>query len=203
MEFQRLSAKLANYPVRRWFVTEIANLAKDIRGTLATTSAITSGGVAASGVTVSASVLQLSTTGAILSKVNGVLKASLAILTNVDVMTAAGSVGQPIFQDGSSAAAISLALNETAQVTLVAVDSTGAGAATGDNGALLYVAVVAGGPATYAAQTKALTDSEIRSALLASAGVHSGSQGFVRIANVLWDQAAGAPVATVTVARSA
>lgn len=207
MEGIRLLDKLVNYPVRPGWYTKVAQqLATDIRNLLLKGNAVLSGGVAAVGGTVSASVLQVTTTGALSAKLNGALKASLAAITDTDLFTTAGSVGQAIFEDGSSAAAISLATSETAQVTLVAVDSTGAGAATGDNGAALYVAVVAGvGGAgkTYQTKTAPLTNAQIRAALMASTGVHAGTTGFVRLADFEWDEGGGSPAATVTVNRDA
>ena len=201
MEFQRLLSRLASYPVRKWFTTEIPNLAKDIRNILLTQSAVVSGGVVTGG-TVTASALGLSTTASD-SKINGVIKAQLAALVDVDVFTTAGNVAQAVYEDGATAAAISLAASETAYVTLIATDSDGAAAATGDNGAPLYLAVVAGSATTYMTATAYLTDAEIRSALLASTGVHDGATGFVRLADILWDENAASPIATVTVNRDA
>lgn len=201
MESQRLLAKLVNYPVNKWFTTEIRNLASDLRSLLQSGSAVVSGGVTSGG-TITASALGVTTT-AVDAKVNGVLKAQLALLSDVDLFATAGTVAQAIYADGSDASGISLATDETAQVTLIAADTNGSGGATGDNGALLYVAVVAGTASTYAAQTTFLTDSELRSALLASTGVHDGTTGFVRLADILWDENSASPQVTVTVNRDA
>tara|TARA_R110002126_G_scaffold52672_5_gene142978 strand:- start:1733 stop:2347 length:615 start_codon:yes stop_codon:yes gene_type:complete len=202
MESQRLLAKLVNYPVTKWFNKAIQALAIDLRTILQTASGVISGAVAAGG-TVTATALGITTTGALEAKVNGVIKASLAALTDVDLFTTAGSVAQAVYQDGSTAAAADLvaASADVAQVTLLAFDSDGAGAATGDNGALLYVAIIAGTAATWPAQTVPLTDAEIRAALLLSTGVHDGTTGFVRLADIVWDEGGSAPVATVTVNR--
>jgi hypothetical protein len=201
MESQRLLAKFVNYPVSKWFVTEIKNLARDVRTVLESGSAVLGGGVTTGG-TITASALGVTTT-AVDAKVNGVLKAQLGALTDTDLFATALSVAQAIYEDGSDASGISLATDETAQVTLIAADTDGAGGATGDNGALLYVAVVAGTASTYAAQTTFLTSPEIRSALLASTGVHDGTTGFVRLADLLWDENSASPQVTVTVNRDA
>lgn len=203
MDFQRLRDKLVNYPVSKWFTTEIKNIAEDIRSMLMSASAIMGGGIAAAGASVTASVLQATTTGALDAKLNGMLKLQLAAITDADLFTAAASVAQPIFADGADASAISLATDETAYVTLIAVDSDGAGAATGDNGAMLYLAVVAGSATTYMSQAAYLTDTQIRSALMASTGVHDGTTGFARLANILWDENSASPTATFIVARDA
>lgn len=201
MEAQRLLAKFVNYPVTKWFNKAIQELARDLREILLTASAVISGGITTGG-TITASALGVTTT-ALDAKVNGVLKLQLAALVDVDLFATAGNVAQAIFEDGSDASGISLATDEVAQVTLVATDSDGAGDKTGDNGALLYLAVVAGGPATYMTATQPLTDAEIRRAMLASTGVHDGAGGFVRLADIVWDENSASPIATVTVNRDA
>jgi len=202
MEAQRLLAKFVNYPVNQWFTKEIPRLARDLRDLILNGSAVFAGGVVSAGASVTASVLQIDST-ALDAKLSGNLKLQLGAQTNADLFATAGSVGQAIYADGADASGISLATDETAYVTVVAVDSDGAGAATGDNGAVLLVAVVAGAAATYESQTAYLTDAEIRSALLASTGVHDGTTGFVRLADILWDENSASPTATVTVNRDA
>lgn len=201
MEFQRLFSKLANYPVTRWFKTELKALALDLRNMMLKHSAVISGGVVSGG-TISASALGVSTTAAN-TKLNGVLKATLAALVDVDLFTTAGNVARATYANGTTAAAISLGTDETARVTLIATDSNGSGGATGDNGAPLYLAVVAGTSTTFELATQFLTDDQIRTALLAATGVHDGATGFVRLADILWDENSASPVATVTVNRDA
>lgn len=203
MEAQRLLAKFVNYPVNKWFTTELKNIARDLRSLLLTASAVQSGGIITAGTTVSASVLQVTTAAATVTKLNGVLKADIAAQTDSDLFATSGAIGQAVFADGADASGISLATDETAYVTVIAVDSDGAGGASGDNGAALLVAVVAGAAATYENQTAFLTDAEIRSALLASTGVHDGTTGFARLANILWDENSASPTTTITVARDA
>lgn len=202
--FARLSAKIASYPVRPgWFTKVIKSLAADLATLLESGSAVQSGGVAADG-TISASALGTTTTGALVAKTNGVLKASLAALTDVDLFATAGSVGQAIYADGADASGISLATDEIAQVTLIALDSDGAGGANdADGGALLYLAVVAGTATTYAAQTQPLTSAEIDAAIAASTGVHDGTTGWLQLATIVWDENSASPTAVFTVARDA
>lgn len=204
---QRLLDKLALYPVRPgWYTKVIQELAADLRTLQLSGSAVQSGGVGADG-TISASALGTTTTGALVAKVNGVLKASLAALADVDLFATAGSVGQAIFADGSDASGISLATDEVAQVTLIATDSDGAGGANDeDGGALIYLAVVAGvggASKTYQNQTAPLTSAQIRSALLGSTAVHDGATGFVRLADIVWDENSASPTAVFTVNRDA
>lgn len=203
MEFQRILAALADYPRRKWYTSVINSLTADIASLFTKRSAVISGGVAADvSATVSASALGIDVS-AVSAVVNGNLKTTLAALDDVDLFTTASSVGQAVFGDGATAAAISLSTDETAYVTLIATDSDGAGSATGDNGALIYVACVAGAADTYEAATAYLTDAEIRAALLASTGVHAGAGGFVRLADILWDENSGSPQYTVTINRDA
>lgn len=200
--FQRLLDKFANYPARSgWYTKVIPDITSEIRHLLKHGSAVIIGGVTTGG-TVSASALGVTTT-ALNAKTNGQLKAQLAALSDADLFTTTGGVGQAIFSDGADASGISLATDETAHVTLIAADSDGSGDHTGDTGDLLYVAVVAGTDSTYAAASAPLTDGELRSALRASEGVHDGTTGFVRLSNILWDENSGSPEATVTVARDA
>ena len=200
--FQRLLQKFVNYPVRSgWYTKVLTELAADVRQLVKFGSAVISGGVASGG-TISASALGVTTT-ALDAKTNGTLKTQLAALSDVDLFTTAGNVGQAVFADGSDASGISLATDETAQVTLIAADTDGAGAATGEDGALLYVAVVAGTSTSYASESGPLSDGELRTALLGSTGVHDGTTGFVRLADILWDENGGSPQATVTVNRDA
>jgi hypothetical protein len=200
--FQRLLTKLGNYPSRSgWYTKKIEELAADIRLLLKFGSAVISGGVTSGG-TISASALGVTTT-ALDAKTNGQLKTQLAALSDVDLFTTAANVAQAVFEDGSDASGIGLATDEVAQVTLIAADTDGSGGNTGEDGALLYVAVVAGTSTTYASTSAPLSDGELRAALLASTGVHDGTTGFVRLADIEWDENGGSPQATVTVNRDA
>ena len=193
--------KLNAYPVKKWFTTEIPNLARDLLAHLASASAVSAGGLVANGTTVTASALGL-ISSAVDAKIGGVLKTQLAALvTNVDVTITAAGVGQPIFADGTDASAISLATDEVAQVTLVVTDSDGAGAATGEDGAMLYVAIIAGTATTYMSTTAPVTDSGILAALEASTGVHDGATGAARLADIVWDENSASPTSVTTANR--
>ena len=185
--FGRLVNKLAAYPVRPgWFTKVIKELGQDLRLVLKNGSRVTSGGLASVG-TVSATAFGVTTT-AVDGVLNGTLKAQLALLGDVDLFTTAGTVAQAIYTDGSDASGIDLvaASGDTAWFSLVVVDSDGAGSATGENGAMLYLAVVAGTAATWSSASASPSDSDIEAALTASTGVHDGTTGWARLADVEW-----------------
>jgi hypothetical protein len=201
----RLKSKLANYPVRKWFDVAIRELAVDLRDMLLATTGISLGGLMAVGTTVTATALGV-ICDAVDAKLGGNLKLQLAALvTNVDLFATAGDVAQAIYSDGTDASGADLvaASGATAYVTAIVVDSDGAGAATGDNGAMLYLALMAGTAATFGAATTYLTDAEIDAALAASTGVHDGTTGWARLADILWDEGTSSPVATVVPNRDA
>lgn len=199
----RVLNKLGAFPVRKWFDTEIKNLAQEVRNLLLAKSEVTLGGVASGG-TVTATALGVTTTAADL-KLAGNLKAQLGALSDTDLFTTALTVAQAVYEDGSDASGADLGAGSgnTAYVTLIAADTDGAGGATGDNGAALYVAVVAGTASTFASATQFLTSAEIDAALAGSTGVHDGTTGWVSLATLLWDEGTGAPAVTVTVSRDA
>jgi hypothetical protein len=204
MESARLLAKLADYPVTKWFNKAIKELAKDLRTLLSTASGVLSGGVVSFDSATATTLLITST--ALDTKINGVLKAQLAAISVADdLFDTAGPIGQAIYEDGSDASAIDLTggSGNTAWVKLIATDSDGGGGATGEDGAVILVAVVAGTSATFQDQTQVLTDAEVRTALLNSTGVHDGANGFVGLADILWDEGTSSPTATVTVNRDA
>jgi hypothetical protein len=207
MSSARLLAKLAAYPVRPgWFTVVIKELAKDLSDLLQSGSAVQSGmNTIAEGTTVTNLLLDTTTTVAVLCKLNGVLKASLAIINDVSLVAAGGVMAQPVYADGSDATGIDLvgASGDIAQVTLIVADTDNAGGATGDGGAALYVAVVAGTAATWQSAAQPLTDAEIEAALAASAGVHDGTTGWARLADIVWDEGGSAPVATYIINRDA
>ena len=195
--------KLNAYPILKWYTVEIPNLARDLLAYLAAGSAVSVGGIVANGTTVTASALGL-ISSAVDAKIGGVLKLQLAALvTNVDVTITAGDVGQPIFADGTDASAISLDTDEIAQVTIVVTDSDGAAAATGENGAMLYVAIIAGTATTYMTTTTPVTDGGILAALEASTGIHDGATGAARLADVVWDENTASPTSVTTSNRDA
>lgn len=191
MDWQRLLNKLEDYLTP-----------KRLRTMFQARSSVRLGGVVTENGTISASVLQIDMT-ALDCVLDGNVKLQLAAQDDKDLFTTAASVGQAIFADGATAAGIALDTDETAYVTVIACDSDGAGGASGDNGAVLLVAVVAGAADSYENQAAFLTDEEIRKALLLSTSVHAGTGGFVRLADILWDEASGVPEVTITVNRDA
>jgi len=204
--YKRLLNRLSSIRVRPgWYTVIIKEAFQNMRDMILYRSGVRDGGVASKG-TIAADSLGLNVT-AVDTTLNGNLKAQLAALVDADVMTKAGVVEEPIFEDGAEAetymTGTGLQAGETAYVTLIAMDGDGAGAATGDNGAALYLAVIAGTQTTYMSAAAFLTDAEIETALAASTGVHDGITGWVRLADVLWDEGGGAPDATVTVNRDA
>lgn len=198
-----LYRKLSAFPVLGWYKSAIRELALNIVTAFGTISQVYSGGVASAGASVTASVLQVSTSAALASKIHGELKENAAALADADILAVAGAVARPTYSNGTTAVGITLTGDQVARVTLIATDSNNSGGATGDNGAALYVAVVAGTSTTYAAATAFLTDGQIADALKAATGVHAGATGFVRLADILWDRNGGSPTATFTVNRSA
>ncbi|NIQ97691.1 MAG: hypothetical protein GWN87_28590 [Desulfuromonadales bacterium] len=195
----RLLAKFGAYPVRKWFTVEIPNLARDILDLLSEKSEVSGGGVLTFDSSSDSTFLITST--ALDAKLGGNLKETLAAIgAGDDLFDPVAPIGQAIYEDGSDASGISLAAAETAYFRVIAVDSDGGGGATGDNGAMLLVAVVAGDASTYASATQQLTDSEVDAALAASTGIHDGTTGWVNLADCFWDQAG---VDTVTPNRDA
>lgn len=164
-------------------------------------SEIRAGGVLSAGGTISASAMQVDLT-ACDTTLAGKMQAQFAALNDTDLFTTAGSVGQAIYTDGATAAAIALDTDEVARVAVILCNSDGAGGVTDDNGAPLIVAVVAGTAATFAAQTAPPTSAQIQAALEASAGVHAGVTGWVWLGHVVWDENSASPQVTVTKNRN-
>jgi hypothetical protein len=194
--FGRVLNKLANYKTRPgWYTKVIKNLGQDLADLFKASSRVTAGGLATVG-TVNATDFGVSVT-ALDATLNGTLKLQLALLADVDLFTTAAgppAIGQAVFSDGSDASGISLAGGETAQVALIAADSDGAGGATGEDGAMMYLAVVAGTATTYNDATSPPSDTDIESALTGSTGVHDGTAGWVRLADLDWIEAGGSTV---------
>ncbi len=167
-----------------------------------TRTEVRAGGVVSAGGTISASVLQVSTT-ALDTIMKGKLMAQLAAQTNLDLFTTSGAAARATFQDGATAAAISLATSATAYVTVIAANTDGAGGAvTAENGTIKLIALVKGTSTTYGDAESFLTSQEIAEALAAATGVHAGVTAWVHLANILWDEAAGTPAVTITLNRN-
>lgn len=193
---------LGEFVSRRWFTKDFPVLVQKIIDVFQTRNQVVLGGLPSVGASVTASVLQVSTT-ALDAVLNGRIKAQLAAQTNVDLFTTAGVVAQPIFTDGSTAAAISLGTSEEARVALIVCNTDGAGAAVDtDNGVVKLLAVVAGTATTYATKTAPPTSVEIQAALEASTGVHAGVTGWAWLGSIVWDENAGSPTGTVTPNRN-
>ena len=187
---------------RGWYVKDFTKLVQKILDVVQHRNEILSGGVASVGATVSASVLQANVT-AMSVVMNGRLKAATAALTNTDLFATAGSIGQAIYTNGATAAAISLTAGQVAQVALIACNTDGAGGADDlDNGAVKFVAVVAGTATTFMTKTAPPTSVEVQAALAASTGVHAGVTGWVHVATIEWDEGSGSPVATFALNRN-
>jgi len=190
--YKRLLSDLAQLRVRPgWFTKIIKNLGVTLRDMLLYKSEVILGGFFTKG-TITASTIPVTMT-ALDAKLNGDLKLQLAAIAVADdLLDPVAPMGQPIYEDGADATAVALGTDEEAHVTVIAVNSDGAGAATGEEGAMLLVPVVAGDAATFAAATQPLTDDEIEAALAASTGVHDGTTGWVRLADIVWTDTGGA-----------
>lgn len=195
-------AGLADFVGRGWYTKSIESLVAKIISSMKLRNEVQRGGVVSNGASVTASACQIDTT-ALDCVLNGRIKAQLAALNDVDLFTTAASVGQAVFQNGATAAAISLATDETAHIAVIACNTDGAGGATDtDNGAVIIVAVVAGTATTYASKTAPPSSVEIQAALEASTGVHAGVTGWVWLASILWDENSASPTRTITLNRN-
>jgi len=185
-----------------WYTKTVNEFVDRIATEYATRCEITSGGLASTGGSVSASAMQLDLT-AMEGLLGGFIMAPVAAKNDVDYFNTSGDIGQAIFQDGATAAGISLATDETAFVTVIWTNSDGSDGIVGvDNGAGLFVAVVKGAAATYEAQTAHLTTEEIRDALAASTTVHAATTKWVHICRVLWDENSASPEVTIVMNRN-
>lgn len=196
-----LFSLLDSFKVRGYYTKVIPELIEQIRLAGRRMSEVISGGITTVGASVTASVLQANVSAAGL-KLNGKLKA-LGAITNGSLMAApSGSVGRSIYQDGSSASGITLGTSKKAYVTLIACNTDGAGGVVDtDDGAVKVVAVIKGTSATAQAATAHLTSIEIQRALEASSQ-HAGVTGWVHLAQILWDENAGSPQATIVLNRN-
>jgi len=188
-------------PRRGWYTKVIQDLIEKLSDYYSHRNEVVTGGLLSIGASVTAAILQADTTAAEL-KLNGQMKV-LAAQSDSDLFDVAGDIGTPIFADGATAASISLATDETAYVTVIAVNSDGSGDVDDtDGGAALLVALVAGTATTYAAQTDYLTSQQIQDALEASSSLHELTSGWVHVADILWDENGGAPQATAAPNRN-
>lgn len=186
-------------------LTTPAVMIRDLRDKIVTAyqgrTEIRAGGVVTAGGTISASVLQVSTT-ALDVRMLGKLMAQLAAQTNLDLFTTSGAAARATYEDGTTAAAISLATDATAYVTVIAANTNGSGGAVEtDNGAIKLIAMVKGTSSTYGDATRFLTSKEIDDALAAATGVHAGVTAWVHLANILWDENSASPQVTITLNR--
>lgn len=195
-------AALGEFASRGWYVKDFTKIVQKIIDVVQHRNEILSGGVVSVGATVSASVLQVSTTVMGLA-LNGHLK-SLAAQTDVDLFTTAGVVGKAIYSNGADASALNIgAGTNKAYIAIIACNTDGAGGDVDtDDGAVKLVAVVAGTATTYQLKTAPPTSVEIQAALEAATGVHDGVTGWLWVGKAVWDAASGSPVATLTPNRN-
>ena len=163
---------------------------------------VVSGGVVSEGASLAAGALFADVT-AMVACLGGRLY-DIAAISDDDLLVTAGNVGQPIYSDGTSAAALSLGTDETAYVTVVVCNSDGAGGLdTDDGGTALLVAIVNGTSATYENQTAHLTSQEIEAALAAATGVHDdASLSWAHVCRILFDENTGSPQTTIVMNRN-
>jgi len=197
---KRILQAVAQFKSRKWPSKDIETLADKIAEFFQERNEILSGGVTIDGEDSTASVLNVDMT-AISSVLRGRLMAAVAAATPRDLFATAGSVGQAIYENGATAAAISLANPASAKVTLILCNSDGAGGASeDDNDAPLLVAVVAGTAGALGAAH--LSSQEIQDALEASAGVHAGVTGWAHVCQISWSRAGAAYTVTPTMNRN-
>ena len=193
---------LFNYTPRRGWGYELKNLRGKIVDAFRTRCEILDGGIVTDG-TATATELMLNMT-AMKVTLNGRLMTFAAVTDDDFLDTSTVGVGQPIYQDGSDASALSLGTDESAYVTLIVTSSDDAGGDDDDdNGACLVVAVVAGTALTYAAQTEHVTSAEIQAALEASTTMHDGVTAWAHVCQLVYADTGGAAwAATVVMNRN-
>lgn len=168
---------------------------------------IVDGGIVTSGAAVAHNNMQLDVTE-LKCTLDGKMKAALAADDDVNYLAKAGTVGQPIYQDGADATGFSLVddSEDVAYVTLIVCDSKGDGDPdTDDNGNAVVVAIIAGeaaGDDKWNTKTAHLTTAEIQAALSAAAGIHAGVVGWAHLAQVVFDENDQAPTVTITMNRN-
>lgn len=163
-------------------------------------SEVYTGGITSSGATLSISAPKVDMT-AMQCTLLGLIQAPITALADQSLIATADSVAQPIFTDGATAAAITLAsqVSKTIYATIIVANTNGAGGATtADNAAPKLILVVKGTAGTYLAQTTAPTTTEIEAALAASTGVHAGVTGWAHVGEVRWAVAANGSTISMT-----
>lgn len=192
-------AAMLPFRARRWFDKEFTRLAQLIADTFTSRSEILGGGGNLAPGTVGVSTLNLSY-DAMQVMLGGLLMEDVALIADVDVLAAAGSIGAAIYSDGSlvSGDLPVMAGGETIPVTLVVTNSDGSGGAAGDDGAPLLVAIL---PGTDAASAKAATETpssvDVAAALAGSSTLHEGTTAWAHYAHVLWEGTGPAAVPTL------
>lgn len=195
-------ASLGEYRVRGWFTRALVDLVEKIISATQYKNEIISGGVITAPGTISASVVQVTTT-ALSCFLKGRLMAAIAAQTTQDLFTTAGVFGKATYTSGADASAISLATDEVVYVTIIACNTDGAGGAVeDDNGAAKLVAIVNGTATTRGSKTGPATSAEIQAALEASTNVHDGVTGWVHVCSFVWDENTGSPTAVITMNRN-
>jgi hypothetical protein len=142
----------------------------------------------ADGASISATTLNVTTTGALRCKLNGRLMAALAILDDADLLA---DVGTPIWSDGSPVEAFELGAGEDVTVTLIVTNSDDAGDVDEDDaGTPLLVPVLSGTAAAYTGGLDQLSSYEIQSALEAS-DEHAGVTGWAHVLQAVFTEDTG------------
>lgn len=183
---KRILQSLTAFKSRKYPGKDVETLADTVAEAYGKRNEIVSGGVVTLGTGISSSVLPIDTTamGLVLK---GFMMAPVAAQNDADLFATAGAVGQAIYSDGATAAALALANPSAAYVTVIACNSDGAGGdANADGGTPLLVAVVAGVSGTLAASH--LTSAEIQAALDASTAVHAGVTGWVHVCSIIYSR---------------
>jgi len=184
--------RLRTFESRHWYTKDLKTLVEAIVAAFSLRNEVIAHVAVAEGATLAAGALHLDV-GSIPAVLHGRHKAASAADSDVDYLTAAGTVGVPIFEDGASAEALLLASDEGAYCTLITTNSDSAGGVNdADGDPMDSVVVVKGTAATYAAQTRHLTSLEVQTALEASTA-HNGTTGWAHIAQILFDNPAGTP----------
>lgn len=189
--------------VKKWYNTAIPNALSAVATAYGNRNEVKDGAIFTSGTeTTTAAQVSMTTANSVLK---GYLMAASGALTDQDLLATAGAVGQPIMQDGTTGVGIvTLASDEEVKLSVILVNTDGAGGADeSDAGTPLVVAVMAGtDEATAKAATAFLTSEEIYAALAASTGVHDGATGWVHLANIEFNNPSGVPGTTITANRN-
>jgi hypothetical protein len=192
--------EVANFEPRRWFVKEMKRFALLVTDTFRERNEVLAGGVTTEGTGSSDTDLVVNVTE-LHAMLRGRLMDPIAAISDDDLFTTAGNIGQAIFQDGSDASGITLADEDVAKVTLIVANSDGAGGASDDdNDTAILIAVVAGTSGSLGSDH--LSSKQIQDALDASTGVHAGTTGWAHVALIDWEHESTGPVTTVTISMN-